>query len=60
MVLTVGGKPIASLADFFRRVWALGPAGVRVPLTVRRDGEAVDVTVASADRNDFLKPPRMH
>ena len=34
----VAGEPIADLADFFRRVWALGEAGVRVPLTVEREG----------------------
>ena len=41
VVEAVAGEPIADLADFFRRVWALGEAGVRVPLTVRREGAPV-------------------
>jgi S1-C subfamily serine protease len=59
-VLAVGGEEIDGLADFFRKIWALGPAGVAVPVTVRRDDEVLDMTVASADRNDFLKSPRLH
>ena len=36
VVEAVAGEPVADLADFFRSVWALGEAGVRVPLTIRR------------------------
>ena len=28
LVVSVGGEPVSSLADFFRKVWSLGPAGV--------------------------------
>ena len=47
------------LADFFRSVWRLGPAGVDVPLTVARGGDVLRITVKSADRNDFLKKPNL-
>jgi S1-C subfamily serine protease len=60
VVLEVAGKPVASLADMFRKVWALGPAGTEIPLTVSREGEVLTVRVRSADRNDFLKAPRLH
>ena len=39
---------------------ALGNAGVDVPLLIGRDGHDMQVRVTSADRNSFLKAPRMH
>ncbi|MDJ0951542.1 MAG: S1C family serine protease [Alphaproteobacteria bacterium] len=60
VVLEVGGAPIGDLADLFRTMWALGPAGVEVPLTLLRDGEPRRLTVRSATRDDFLRTPRLH
>ncbi|WP_336488927.1 S1C family serine protease [Methylobacterium nigriterrae] len=60
VVEAVAGEPAASLADFFRRVWALGDAGVRVPLTIRRDGRPLKLAVASSDRERFLVSPQLH
>lgn len=34
VVLGVGGSDVQGLAEFFRTVWRLGPAGVEVPLTL--------------------------
>jgi len=31
-----------------------------VPLTLARRGESLHLIVKSADRNDFLKKPRLH
>ncbi len=59
-VLGVGGINAAGLAEFFRSVWALGPAGVEVPLTFSRGGREFQVTLKSADRNDSLKKPQLH
>ena len=53
LVLGVAGEPVGGLSDFYRAVWALGPAGVEVPLDVYRDGELVHVAVHSADRRSF-------
>jgi S1-C subfamily serine protease len=47
------------LADFFRAVWKVGPAGVEIPLTVARGGDVLRIRVKSADRNDFLKKPNL-
>jgi hypothetical protein len=41
-------------------VWSLGEAGVEVPLSIFRDGRAVELRVASADRSRFLRAPRVH
>jgi S1-C subfamily serine protease len=60
LVVAVAGTKVTDLAACFRRIWALGEAGVDVPLTIARDGRAMQVTVTSADRNTFLKAPRMH
>jgi len=60
VLIAVAGTPVADLAELFRRIWALGEAGVPVPLKVWRDGRTFDVTVASSDRSRFLKGPRLH
>ena len=54
------GQPVADLVAMFRAVWALGDAGVEVPLTVFRDGDTMEIRVRSADRSDFFKSPRVH
>jgi S1-C subfamily serine protease len=60
LVLEVAGQRTAGLADLFRKIWKVGPAGAEVPLTLARDGSLVRVRVRSADRNDLLKKPRLH
>ena len=60
MVLDVAGRRVSSLADLFRRIWALGAAGTEIPLTLAREGSLLNVRLQSADRNDFLKKPQLH
>jgi S1-C subfamily serine protease len=60
MVVSVGGARVSTLAELFRAVWRLGPAGVEVPLTLARGGDLVRISVKSADRGDFLKKPNLH
>jgi len=60
IVLAVGGTEVSELAGLFRRIWALGNAGVEVPMTIYRDGRKMELKVASADRRRFLKAPRLH
>jgi len=60
LVLGVSGERTASLADFLRRVWRQGGPGVEVPLMLARQGDVLRLNVHSADRNDFLKKPRLH
>jgi S1-C subfamily serine protease len=59
IVLSVAGEEVHDLAELWRRIWSLGDAGVEVPLLVYRDGRALEVKVASADRQKFLKGPRL-
>lgn len=60
IVTAVAGKPVDDLAAFFRTVWALGNAGTEVPLTLNRDGEVLEVTLVSTDRNRMFKQPALH
>jgi S1-C subfamily serine protease len=58
-VHAVAGQAVTSLAEFYRAIWALGAAGVDVPLTLEREGDTFDVTIRSADRGRFMKTPRL-
>jgi S1-C subfamily serine protease len=58
-VHAVAGQAVTSLAEFYRAIWALGAAGVDVPLTLEREGDMFDVTITSADRGRFMKSPRL-
>jgi len=60
MVLEIGGEKPASLADLWRRLWRSGPVGAPVRLKVRRKDSMRELTMQSADRNDFLKKPHLH
>jgi len=59
-VMEVGGKTVEDLAAFFREVWAQGPAGTAISLTVSRNEEERQVNVISMNRNDLLRKPEFH
>jgi S1-C subfamily serine protease len=60
LILAVAGEPVEDLADFYNRLWAQGPAGAVIPLTIQREGDVFDVEIRSADRAKLLKKPRMN
>jgi S1-C subfamily serine protease len=60
VILAVNGDKITSQSQFYRKLWALGPAGVDVPLTVYHEGVTFDVVLTSTDRARLLKAPRLH
>jgi S1-C subfamily serine protease len=60
VILAVNGEKISGQTAFYRKLWALGPAGVDVPLTVYHDGVTFDVVLTSIDRTKLLKAPRLH
>jgi S1-C subfamily serine protease len=60
IITAVGDTRVGELARFFRAVWALGNAGVEVPLTLMRRGDIVRATVRSGDRRNFLKGHKLH
>ncbi len=60
IILTVNKNEVKGLADFYRKIYALGPAGVDVPLGVLQGIQIHDITIRSADRHGYmrLKPGR--
>ncbi len=59
-ILAVNGEKVTSLLAFYRKLWALGDAGVDVPLTLLSRDVKFDVTLKSSDRAKMLRVPRMH
>jgi len=60
VILAVNGEKFEGQSSFYRKLWALGPAGVDVPLTVHHEGVTFDVVLASTDRARLLKAPKLH
>ena len=60
VVVKVADASVSGLAEMFRRIWALGPVGTVIPLTISRDGDERTINVPSADRNEFLRSPGLH
>ena len=59
-ILTVQGDAVGDLAGLWRKIWSSGNAGAEVRLQVQRDSRTITVPVVSADRQTFLKSPRLH
>jgi serine protease Do len=55
VIMSVSGAETKTLVDFYRKVWAKGPAGTPVPLNVARGQQVRDVDVQSINRLDLLK-----
>ena len=60
MVIGVGGEPIAGLADFYRKVWATGDAGVTIRLDVLKGTSVKPIEIKSIDRYRWLKMDRSY
>jgi len=56
-LLSLQGQALQDLPDFYRRVRSVGPAGSRLSLTVRSQGQTREVELISADRAGALKRP---
>jgi S1-C subfamily serine protease len=54
-IVGVAGKRFDGLADFYRKLWAVGSAGVVIPLEIMRGATLEPVAVPSADRARFLR-----
>jgi S1-C subfamily serine protease len=60
VIRAVAGHRVSTLPQFLRGIWGQGSAGSPVPLTLTRGRESLQVTVQSANREDFLKQPLKH
>ncbi len=55
IVIGVAGEEVSSLADFYRKIWARGAAGVEVPLRVLQGMQMKEVTLRSIDRIEYFR-----
>ena len=55
LIISVDGKEVHGLADFYRKIWSVGDAGVLLPLTVLKGDKIRDIKVLSADRYKELR-----
>ncbi len=60
IILRVAEQRVKSLPELYKAIWGLGEAGVIVPMTLVRDGDAKEVGVRSVDRYDFFRMPSTH
>lgn len=59
-ILAINGAEVPDLAGLWRAVWASGPAGCTVQVSLGRGNRNTSVTIPSADRSAILKSPRLH
>ena len=56
IIIAVGGNRVSGMSDFYRKLWALGDPGVKVPLTVLRvNGEVQTLSLRSSNRYDWYR-----
>ena len=55
IVIGVAGQPVASMADFYRKLWAAGGAGDTLSLTVLKGASMQEVKVIAGDRYQWLR-----
>jgi S1-C subfamily serine protease len=58
LVVAVGDQGVTTLADFYRRVWDSGAAGIEVPLRVLQGAQLKDIRLRSIDREEYFRPLR--
>lgn len=51
----LNGEVLDDVADFYRKLWSIGPAGTPVMLRMERDNDAFEVTVRTGDRSNYHK-----
>jgi S1-C subfamily serine protease len=60
VLAAVDGRQVADLGDAWRKLWASGPAGKRIALTLNREGDVFDVELRSIDRGLLMKRPTLN
>ena len=56
IILAVNKQEVHGMADFFRKVWALGKGGVDVPLRILQGVQIRDIVVHSTARSQYEQP----
>jgi serine protease Do len=57
VVLAVDGAPVASLEQFYKKVWAYPSPDAEIRLTVRQESEVKTMTIKAVDRMSTMAKP---
>lgn len=55
IVIGVGADAVSTQVEFYRKLWALGPAGTEVPLKVLQGASVKEIKLRSIDRMDYFR-----
>jgi S1-C subfamily serine protease len=55
IVMSVGGEAVKTHVELYRKIWALGAAGVEVPMRILHGADVRDVRVKSIDRFEYFR-----
>ena len=58
IVLAVAGERVTDQTEFYRKLFARGPAGTEVVLRLLKSGDVSEQPLKSIDRADFITQPR--
>ncbi len=59
ILVKIGDSPVTTQADLYRKLWALGGPGTKVPVTVlTKSSEIKQVEIASQDRYSWYRFPK--
>jgi S1-C subfamily serine protease len=56
IIVGIGGTQIESQADFYKKLWASGPAGVDIALQVLKGPRVQRLVLKSRDRDSYFRP----
>jgi S1-C subfamily serine protease len=60
IILGVGGDGVRTQAEFYRKVWSRGAAGIDIPLRVLQGVDVKELDVHSIDRIEYFRPKTTH
>ena len=60
IVVAVNGEHVSTLAEFYRKIWGRGGAGVEVPIRVLQGAQLREVSVRSIDRVDYFRASKTY
>jgi serine protease Do len=60
VIVALNGEDLESVADFYRKIWASGPPGVEITLSVNREGQDMHLAIRTSDRRRLMRAPKSH
>jgi S1-C subfamily serine protease len=60
IIVAIGGTKVESQADFYKKLWGTGVAGVEVPLQVLKGTQLQQLVLKSRNRESYFRPMPVH